>query len=77
MPAGLFLGIDPAATSKAMPMTLQDGTVVLALIRGDDRLEDAKLDAALGVPDTNVIAHAAWRARSGRSSTASPSRARS
>jgi prolyl-tRNA synthetase len=45
-----FLGVDPAATSKAMPMTLQDGTVVLALIRGDDRLEGAKLDAALGAP---------------------------
>ena len=43
-----FLGIDPAATSKAMPVTKDDGTVVLALIRGDDRLEEAKLAAALG-----------------------------
>jgi len=42
-----FLGIDPAATSKAMPVTTADGTVVLALIRGDDRLEEAKLAAAL------------------------------
>jgi len=41
-----FLGIDVAATSKAMPMTTDDG-VVLALIRGDDRIEQAKLDAAL------------------------------
>jgi prolyl-tRNA synthetase len=43
-----FLGIDAAATSKAMPVTKDDGTVVLALIRGDDRLEEAKLAAALG-----------------------------
>jgi prolyl-tRNA synthetase len=41
------LGIDVAATSKAMPVTTDDG-VVLALIRGDDRIEPAKLDAALG-----------------------------
>ena len=45
-----MLGIDPAATSKAMPVTKDDGTVVLALVRGDDRLEPNKLDAALGVP---------------------------
>ena len=38
----------PAATSKAMPVTKDDGTVVLALVRGDDRLEEAKLAAALG-----------------------------
>ena len=43
-----FLGIDPAATSKAMPVTKDGGTVVLALIRGDDRLEEAKLAAVLG-----------------------------
>ena len=42
-----FLSIDVAATSKAMPVTTDDG-VVLALIRGDDRIEPAKLDAALG-----------------------------
>jgi prolyl-tRNA synthetase len=45
-----LLGIDPAATSKAMPVTKDDGTVVLALVRGDDRLEPNKLDAALGLP---------------------------
>jgi len=45
-----FLGIDPAATSKAMPVTRADGVVVLALVRGDDRLEPNKLDAALGQP---------------------------
>ena len=43
-----FLGIDPAATSKAMPVTKDDGTVVLALVRGDDRLNEPKLLAALG-----------------------------
>jgi len=43
-----FLGIDPAATTKAMPVTKEDGTVVLALVRGDDRLEEAKLAAVLG-----------------------------
>src|SRR5438128_2352600 len=43
-----YLGIDPAATSKAMPVTKQDGAVVLALVRGDDRLNEAKLQAALG-----------------------------
>ena len=43
-----FLSIDVAATSKAMPVTVDGGTVVLALVRGDDRIEPAKLDAALG-----------------------------
>jgi prolyl-tRNA synthetase len=42
-----FLGIDVAATSKAMPV-VADGKVVLALVRGDDRLDDAKLAAVLG-----------------------------
>jgi prolyl-tRNA synthetase len=42
-----LLGIDAAATSKAMPVVKTDGTLVLALIRGDDRLEEAKLAAAL------------------------------
>ncbi|HYX76317.1 MAG TPA: proline--tRNA ligase [Gaiellaceae bacterium] len=45
-----FLGIDPSATSKAMPHVTQDGRVVLALVRGDDRLEEAKLAAAFGEP---------------------------
>ena len=43
-----FLTIDVASTSKAMPVTTLEGTVVLALVRGDDRLEPAKLAAALG-----------------------------
>jgi prolyl-tRNA synthetase len=45
-----FLGIDVAATSKAMPVTTDDGTVVLVLVRGDHRVEPAKIDAALGGP---------------------------
>lgn len=43
-----LLAIDLAATSKAMPVVKDDGTLVLALLRGDDRLEEAKLQAALG-----------------------------
>jgi prolyl-tRNA synthetase len=42
-----FLGIDLAATSKAMPVTKADGTLVLALVRGDDRLSEMKLYDAL------------------------------
>ena len=42
-----FLHIDAAATSKAMPVVKEDGTLVLALIRGDDRLSDMKLFDAL------------------------------
>jgi prolyl-tRNA synthetase len=45
-----LLGIDASATSKAMPHVKLDGTVVLALVRGDDRLEEAKLAAAFGEP---------------------------
>src|SRR2546421_4894971 len=43
-----FLGIDPAATSKAMPVVTTAGTLVLGLIRGDDRLEEAKLASVIG-----------------------------
>ena len=43
-----FLGIDPRATAKAMPVVAADGTVVLALVRGDRRLHDIKLRKALG-----------------------------
>jgi prolyl-tRNA synthetase len=42
-----FLDIDPAATSKAMPVVKSDGTLVLGLVRGDDRLEEAKMASAL------------------------------
>jgi prolyl-tRNA synthetase len=44
------LGIDEAATSKAMPVVTQEGKLVLALVRGDDRLADGKL---LGVLETD------------------------
>jgi prolyl-tRNA synthetase len=43
-----LLGIDAAATSKAMPVVKTDGTLVLALIRGDDRLSDSKMLGVLG-----------------------------
>src|SRR3954469_3267565 len=43
-----FLEVDPRATAKAMPVVVEK-KVVLALIRGDDRLDEAKLAAALGV----------------------------
>jgi len=39
-----FLGVDEAATAKAMPVIV-DGRPVLALVRGDDRLDEAKLMA--------------------------------
>jgi len=41
-----FLAVDPRATAKAMPV-VTDGRVVLALVRGDDRLNEMKLLAAL------------------------------
>ena len=45
-----FLGIDPSATSKAMPVVKPDGALVLALVRGDDRLSETKLYDALPGP---------------------------
>src|SRR5919201_3792550 len=42
-----FLGVDERATVKAMPVVV-DGKVVLALVRGDDRLNEMKLLAELG-----------------------------
>jgi prolyl-tRNA synthetase len=62
-----FTSIDVAATSKAMPVTTDDG-VVLALIRGDDRIEPAKLDAALGTqsrPSTDEEIREAFGASGG------------
>jgi prolyl-tRNA synthetase len=44
-----FLGINSTATSKAMPVTTDDGRVVLALVRGDDRLSESKLLSALKI----------------------------
>jgi prolyl-tRNA synthetase len=43
-----FLDVDHAATSKAMPVVKSDGTLVLGLLRGDDRLEEMKMLTALG-----------------------------
>jgi prolyl-tRNA synthetase len=43
----VFLSIDETATSKAMPVVKPDGTLVLALVRGDDRLSETKLFEAL------------------------------
>jgi prolyl-tRNA synthetase len=43
-----LLGVDSASTSKAMPIVNKDGAVVLALVRGDDRLDEAKAAAVLG-----------------------------
>jgi prolyl-tRNA synthetase len=63
-----FLGIDLASTSKAMPVTRPDGSVVLALVRGDDRLSEMKLyDAILGEsrPSTNEEIRAAFGASGG------------
>ena len=42
-----LLGVDEAATSKAMPV-VADGRVVLGLVRGDDRLDEVKMVEALG-----------------------------
>ena len=63
-----FLGIDAAATSKAMPVVRDDGTVVLALVRGDDRLSETKLyDALRGAsrPATDDEIRAAFGASGG------------
>jgi prolyl-tRNA synthetase len=63
-----FLGVDLAATSKAMPVTKDDGTVVLALLRGDDRLSDSKLLSVLGGdsrPSTDEEVRAAFGASGG------------
>src|SRR5215218_3057564 len=63
-----FLGIDATATSKAMPVVKDDGTLVLALIRGDDRLSESKLyDAMPGAsrPATDDEIRAAFGAGGG------------
>jgi prolyl-tRNA synthetase len=63
-----LLSIDASATSKAMPVVKDDGTLVLALVRGDDRLSESKL---LGVltsasrPATDEEIRAAFGASGG------------
>jgi prolyl-tRNA synthetase len=63
-----FLDIDEAATSKAMPVVKDDGTLVLALVRGDDRLSETKLYDALpggSRPATDEEIRAAFGASGG------------
>jgi prolyl-tRNA synthetase len=63
-----FLHIDVTATSKAMPVTKPDGTVVLALVRGDDRLSEMKLYEAIpgeSRPSTDEEIRAAFGASGG------------
>jgi prolyl-tRNA synthetase len=63
-----FLSIDASATSKAMPVVKDDGTLVLALVRGDDRLSETKLyDALRGAsrPATDEEIRAAFGAGGG------------
>ncbi|HYY33435.1 MAG TPA: proline--tRNA ligase, partial [Gaiellaceae bacterium] len=43
-----FLAIDPAVTSKAMPVVNGDGALFLGLVRGDDRLDEGKMAAIVG-----------------------------
>jgi prolyl-tRNA synthetase len=64
----LFLGIDQSATSKAMPVVKEDGTLVLALVRGDDRVSETKLyDALAGAsrPATDEEIRSAFGASGG------------
>ena len=63
-----LLQIDPAATSKAMPVVKTDGTLVLALVRGDDRLDEGKAASALNAavrPATDDEIRAAFGAGGG------------
>jgi prolyl-tRNA synthetase len=63
-----FLGIDAAATSKAMPVVRADDRLVLALVRGDDRLNEEKLATELATgfrPATDEELRAAFGAGGG------------
>jgi prolyl-tRNA synthetase len=63
-----FLGVDLAATTKAMPVTTEDDRVLLALVRGDDRLSESKLLTALKTvsrPSTDEEIRAAFGAGGG------------
>jgi len=42
------LGVEPGAALKAMPVVVEGGGMVLALVRGDHRLNEIKLRNALG-----------------------------
>jgi prolyl-tRNA synthetase len=45
-----FLGVDGATLLKSLPVVGEDGTMKLALVRGDRRLNEIKLQNALGAP---------------------------
>jgi prolyl-tRNA synthetase len=63
-----MLGLDQAATSKAMPVVKTDGTLVLGLVRGDDRLSESKMLGVLGSdfrPATDEEIRAAFEAGGG------------
>ncbi len=63
-----LLGIDSSATSKAMPVVKSDGTLVLGLVRGDDRLSESKMLGVLGTdyrPATDGEIKAAFGAGGG------------
>ena len=63
-----FLGIDSSATSKAMPVVKPDGTLVLGLVRGDDRMSESKILGVLGSefrPATDEEIRAAFGAGGG------------
>ncbi|HET9437941.1 MAG TPA: proline--tRNA ligase [Gaiellaceae bacterium] len=63
-----MLDLDEAATSKAMPVVKTDGTLVLGLVRGDDRLSESKLVGVLGSdyrPATDEEIRAAFGAGGG------------
>jgi len=63
-----MLGIDSAATSKAMPVVKADGTLALGLVRGDDRLSESKMLGVLASdyrPATDEEIRAAFRASGG------------
>jgi prolyl-tRNA synthetase len=63
-----LLGVDPAATAKAMPVVTASGELVLGLVRGDDRLNEMKMLGALGSdfrPATDEEIRAAFGADGG------------
>jgi prolyl-tRNA synthetase len=45
-----LLGVEPGAIVKALPVVKEDGDLVLALVRGDHRLNEIKLRNALEIP---------------------------
>jgi prolyl-tRNA synthetase len=63
-----LLGADPATLLKSVPVVKDDGTLVLALVRGDHRVNPIKLQNALGAetrPATEEEIRAAFGAEPG------------